>query len=95
MKLIPPNITPGDWHVEGDSVLSPKGETIAICPTVFIFEEEKANVRAIAALPELLKFAELFISWKNKAPMITELTLAVLEMEAEEALEKAGYTIEP
>lgn len=66
MKLTPPSITPGDWHAWGKEVLSEKNELIAICPPVFIFEEEKANVRAIAALPELLKFAELFISWKIK-----------------------------
>ena len=93
MKLTPPQITPGEWRVEGENVLSSKGETIATCPPVFIFGEEEANVQAIAALPDLLKALE------SALDLISELNEGGAsnpeEQEIRQALTKAGYTIEP
>ena len=94
MKLTPPNITPGEWRAEGENVLSSKGEVIATCPPVFIFGEEKANVQAIAALPDLLKALEMSIpfvvSHAEKSGGDGSLTIAAIK----DALTKAGYTIE-
>ena len=91
MKLTPPNITPGDWHAEGENVLSSKGEVIATCPPVFIFGEEKANVQAIAALPELLKALEALVL----DPYLSQPLNDDRMNPARQALIKAGYTIAP
>ena len=98
MKLTRPNITPGDWHAEGDSVLSSKGEIIATCPDVFIFGEEKDNVKAIAALPELLKALEAKIQAESGYEQAVDLwddsDLKLADEKIKQALTKAGFTIE-
>ena len=96
MKLTPPQITPGDWHAEGENVLSSKCEEIATCTPVFIFGEEKANVQAIAALPDLLKALEFYANpetWiqRDGKPSASQLQG---NSPALAALTKAGYTIE-
>ena len=91
MKLTPPNITPGDWHAEGENVLSSKGEEIATCPPVFIFGEERGNVKAIAALPDLLKALEALVL----DPYLSQPLNDDRMNPARQALIKAGYTIAP
>lgn len=91
MKLTPPNITPNDWHAEGENVLSSKGEVIATCPPVFIFGEEKDNVKAIAALPDLLKALEALVL----DPYLSQPLNDDRMNPARQALIKAGYTIAP
>lgn len=91
MKLTPPNITPNDWHAEGENVLSSKGEVIATCPPVFIFGEEKANIQAIAALPDLLKALEALVL----DPYLSQPLNDDRMNPARQALIKAGYTIAP
>ena len=95
MKLTPPKITPGDWHAEGETVLSEKGEVIAICPPVFIFEEEKANVRFIASSPKMAKaLAGSFLIIRELAQQHPAPELDLIVAEFREALNEAGYTIE-
>lgn len=90
MKLTPPNITPNDWHIEGETVLSSKGEIIATCPPVFIFGEEKANVKAMAALPALLKALEALVLDPYLSQPLNDDRMNPVR----QALMKAGYTIE-
>ena len=101
MKLAPPNITPGDWHVESEFdnepsyVLSEKGEEIATCPPVFIFGEEKANVRLIASSPKMAKaLAGSFLIIRELAQQHPAPELDSIVAEFREALTEAGYTIE-
>ena len=96
MKLTPPNITPGEWRAEGESVLSSQGETIAICPPVFIFEEEKANVRLVASSPKMAKaLAGSFLIIRELARQHPAPELDSIVAEFREALTEAGYKIEP
>ena len=104
MKITPPNITPGDWHIgkragaEHGAIYGAKGEEIAI-PLGFFMDdaEAKANAKAIAATPDALAaLARLLRAYENKHGVTisgnTELALAVFAARA--ALLKAGYTLE-
>ena len=101
MKLIPQNITPGPWHVgikPGPIIYGKSGEQIADLREPLLFDEENiANAKAIAALPELLKALECALDRINAANdhqrEAGRMEYGTGDIIA--ALTKAGYTIEP
>lgn len=87
-----PRITQGAWELctpEGSTVAM-KGQAVitAPAPDGATYEEEKANARAIAAIPRLLKFAER-VAALDPADGLGASMLAVLAQDAKEILEKA------
>ena len=85
-----PNITPGEWHVgtkPGPIVYGPNGEQVTAENLMLPDEENKANARAIAALPDLLSALEGLMQDKYLADPINAERMAP----ARAALLKAGY----
>ena len=59
--------TPGPWHIgmkPGPMIYGPNGEGVAdMCILMVPNDEHKANIRLIAAAPELLELAQAFLSY--------------------------------
>jgi hypothetical protein len=78
-------------------VLHPDGERVlADCSVGFHgsrgpipYEEREANTLLFRGAGELLDFALAYIHWRNHAPVVTEASLAVLELQAKEAIKMA------